>query len=993
MRSWGQEGLDRQERWAGRAGWAVLPFSAVLPVRSQSMSRSIPVALAAALAVAVVLPRAQMRVVPVDEQQGHVALGLTLRHLANVGIVMEATAHPDDEDNGLLVMLNRGQGFRTALVTATRGNGGQNEIGPEIFEALGVLRTEELAALHRFDGAEQYFTRAVDFGFSFSIEETFQKWGRDEITADFVRMIRTIRPDVIFGMSPLGNNGGQHHNASAVISHDAYLLAGDPAKYPEQIKEGLRPWQAKKYYWTQGFGPPNANAAGQDSRLCRINSSVYDELLGRTYSEIGTEARSMHKCQGMAQLLALPGPVVRTYRLVETIIPGQMQQDEKLLTDGIDTSLASLSQFALSPSSVQAGARPPKDLVEGLAAIAAAVQSAQRRFDAGQDDGAVGPLISGLHALRVLRAELRAMALDDAARFEIDFRLRQKEREFQQAIIVANALRIDALSDDGVVVPGQDVKLSLIVANNDGGEVTIRQAKFSGFTGDGACALNQVTGQQGFGGRGGRGRADAPPPVRLSSLKKDVAGRCDVTMKIPANARVSEPYWHRKGEEGRYTFDPDAPFGLPFRPTEFYGEVTLGFPGVPGGPAVEEVFGAVPVQYRYSGDIFSGEKRSDLLIVPALSVRVTPEVAIIPAASLRQPAPSPAAGGAGRGGRRGAPPAGESREVRVTVVNGSPGASESTVSIQLPQGWTSTPAEQPLKLARSDDSQTLRFLVKPPPGTKAGEYRVRAVVKSMGATFDRGYQVIEYPHIRRQHIYDEATATIKVIDVNTLPNLTIGYVMGVGDQVPPAIEQLGARVEFITADDLAWGNLSRFDAIVTGVRAYERRMDLRANNARLLEYVGNGGTVIVQYNKFEFNEAQFGPYPAKVSNDRVTDEHAPVKVLNENSPLLNAPNRINEETWNGWVQERGLYFLDANHDSRYKDLLEIADPFENNPGAKKGALVETQYGKGRWVYVGLGLWRELPAGVDGSYQLLANLISLGKTSSLPSPSGASGRGK
>jgi hypothetical protein len=305
--------------------------------------------------------------------------------------------------------------------------------------------------------------------------------------------------------------------------------------------------------------------------------------------------------------------------------------------------------------------------------------------------------------------------------------------------------------------------------------------------------------------------------------------------------------------------------------------------------------------------------------------------------------------------------------------------------------------EQPLKLARPDEAQTLRFMVKPPLGTKAGAYRVRALVKQGGATYDRGYQVIEYPHIHRQHIYDAATTTIKVIDVNTLPNLTIGYIMGVGDQVPPAIEQLGARVEFIGPEDLAWGNLSRFDAIVTGVRAYERRTDLRANNARLLEYVSNGGTMIVQYNKFEFNDAQYGPYPAKVSNDRVTDEHAPVKVLNENSPLVNAPNRINDETWNGWVQERGLYFLGADHDSRYKDLLEMADPFAYNPGVKKGALVEAQYGKGEWVYVGLGLWRELPAGVDGAYQLLANLVSLGKTSRLQPPAQSSapssGRGR
>src|SRR6266850_784099 len=244
------------------------------------MKRLLLASLCAAVAL-VDVPSAQMRVTPLDDEQGHVALGMALRHLDNTGIFMHTTAHPDDEDNGLLVMLNRGQGFRTTLVTATRGNGGQNEIGPEIFEGLGVLRTEELAALHRFDGAEQYFTRAVDFGFSFSIEETFQKWGRDEITADYVRMIRTIRPDVIFGMSPTGNNGGQHHNASAVISHDAYKLAGDPAKYPEQIREGLRPWQPKKYYWTAGFGPPNANGGGdgETAKLCRINSSVYDELL------------------------------------------------------------------------------------------------------------------------------------------------------------------------------------------------------------------------------------------------------------------------------------------------------------------------------------------------------------------------------------------------------------------------------------------------------------------------------------------------------------------------------------------------------------------------------------------------------------------------------------------------------------------------------------------------------------------------------------------
>src|SRR5215213_7882497 len=212
------------------------------------------------LSALITVPAAQMRVVPLDEEQGHVALGLALRHLSNVGIFMHTTAHPDDENNGLLVMLNRGQGFRTALATATRGNGGQNEIGPEIFEALGVLRTQELAALHRFDGAEQYFTRAVDFGYSFSLEETFEKWGHDEVLGDFVRLIRTIRPDVIAGLSPNGTGGGQHHQASAVLAREAFKAAADPTKFPEQIKEGLRPWQPRKFYFTLGFGGPPALA-------------------------------------------------------------------------------------------------------------------------------------------------------------------------------------------------------------------------------------------------------------------------------------------------------------------------------------------------------------------------------------------------------------------------------------------------------------------------------------------------------------------------------------------------------------------------------------------------------------------------------------------------------------------------------------------------------------------------------------------------------------
>jgi LmbE family N-acetylglucosaminyl deacetylase len=946
-------------------------------------------------------PAAQMRVVPLDDEQGHVALGLVLRHLANTGIFLHTTAHPDDENNGLLVMLNRGQGYRTALATATRGNGGQNEIGPEIFEALGVLRTGELAALHRFDGAEQYFTRAVDFGYSFGIDETFEKWGREEITADYVRLIRMIRPDVIVTLPPTGNAGGQHHMASAVITRDAYKLAGDPTKFPEQIKEGLHPWQPKKLYHLAAFGFPGEPPP--IGKVIRVSSGGYDPLLGKTYNEIGTEARSMHKCQGMGQLLSLPAPstaFAASYQLVETTLPAQMQKDEAALFEGVDSSLQSLARFA--------GGRAPKDLNDGLTVIASAAQASQKAFDTGNDEATLKPLQDGLFAVRVLRRSLRSMPIDDAGKFEIDFRLRQKEGEFQQAVVLAHGIKIEALADDGVVVPGQPVKVNVIVGNRGSGDISVKNVKFDGFqAGDSTCAMTAFSGG-GFFFPGANRRQAAPEPA-MPMVRKDQVAHCEPTLTIPADARVSEPYWHRKGEEGRYAFDADAPFGLPMRPSPFYVQVTL---ALAGG---EEVIQGLPVQHRYEGDIFSGEKRSGLLVVPAFSVRVTPQVAIVPDSAIRSTPPrrttlrtdgrttqgaeatrpAPNGGGAGRGqaGRpataappasvRVAPPADAptaEREIRVTVLNDTTGAADTSVKLLLPQGWSATPGEQPVKFARPDESQTVRFLLKPSSSVSAGEFHVKAIVSAGGGEFARGFEVIEYPHISRYHIYDEAEATLKVINVRTPSDLLIGYVMGVGDQVPSAIEQLGAKVQMLTAEDLAWGDLSHFNAIVTGVRAYERRDDLRANNSRLLDYVFKGGTLIVQYNKFEFNEAEYGPYPAKVSANRITDENAPVQVVDAHSPLLTRPNEIGEAAWKNWVQERGTYFLADDKDSRYHDVVQMEDNFPYNKGVKTGALVDASYGKGHWVYVGLGLWRQLPVGTDGAYQILANLISLGKAS-------------
>jgi hypothetical protein len=311
------------------------------------------------------------------------------------------------------------------------------------------------------------------------------------------------------------------------------------------------------------------------------------------------------------------------------------------------------------------------------------------------------------------------------------------------------------------------------------------------------------------------------------------------------------------------------------------------------------------------------------------------------------------------------------------VVNDTKGPVDNVIKLEVPVGWSASPLQQDIKFTREDEAQTVRFQVVPASTVAPGVYHLKASVAAAGGENRRGYQVIEYPHIRRQHIYHDADVTMKVLDVRTAPNLTVGYIMGAGDEVPIAIEQLGAKVELLQHDDLAWGDLSRFGTIVTGVRAYEQRDDLIANNSRLLDYVRNGGTLIVQYNRDAFNAAQYGPYPAVVTGERVTDENAPVTILAPNDPIFNLPNKITDATWRGWIQERGIQFL-GDRDTRYRDLVQLEDPFPNNKGIKKGALVDATYGKGRWVYVGLGIWRELSVGVDGAYALLANLISIGK---------------
>ena len=854
---------------------------------------------------------AQLRPQPVAELPGDASLRLMLRKLGSSATFMQATAHPDDEDNALLAMLGHGQGMRTVLVSATRGDGGQNEIGPELFQALGVLRTEELLAVHRFDGAEQYFTRAIDFGFSFSVEETFEKWGREEIVGDFVRHIRAVRPDVVVGFLCGGEGGGQHHQAAARLTAEAFTAAADPSKYPEQIREGLRPWQARRVFCTDmsSFGPPRAGAEGPPDVLA-VDTSRYDSLLGRTYAELGLEARSMHKCQGTSQLLLLPGQSQnRRYRLVNTasgahdVAPGSM-------FEGIDTTLGGLTRFA---PALESTVKPALD------DVARQLKSAEAALDAGGASAAVPPLAAGLAAVRALRARLEPSAA--SAAYEVDFRLAQKEAQFQEALLLAAGVRLEALAADGLVVQGQHVPVTAYASNHAAAPMTVRAVRFAA------------------GGENGAACAGLVSPGRAFVCKGEI--------DVPEGEGFTSPYWRPRTDAARYDFDPGVPFGVPFTPTPFTATFDLSLAGA-------DLSAVRPVEYRYD-NLVAGEKRMELQVVPPFAVTVAPGIAVVPAGS------------------------GARRRIDVAVTNQVAASGTATVSLEVPGGWAAEPASAPVTFAREDEQVTVSFALVPPRRAEVGEYHVGAMVQSDRAPAVRstvGYEVVEYPHIHRRHVVHSAATRVKVIDVTVASGLRVGYIMGVGDQVPSALEQLGAEVHLITPAELASGDLSRYDAIVTGVRAYERRADLRASNHRLLAYAENGGTVLVQYNKFEFNAAQYGPYPARVSSNRVTDENAPVEILVPDHPVFNRPNRIGPAAWTGWVQERGLYFL-GERDPRFVDLVRLQDPFPFNAGPKTGALVEARVGKGRWIYIGLGLWRQLPAGTDGAYQLMANLLSLG----------------
>jgi len=916
------------------------------------MSRRIVQSTLSAAVMAAVMfalsPPVATQVTPLPLDMGPVGLGLALRHLPNDGSVLYVTAHPDDENNGVLVALNRGRGLKTSLLTVTRGDGGQNEIGPELFQAIGILRTEELAAVHRFDGADQYFTRAFEFGYSFSVEETFEKWGKEEILRDVVEVIRRTRPDVILTMNRDGQSGGQHHMGSARLAQEAFRVAADPTRFPEQIAAGLRPWQPRKVYQAGGGNPGGGDAlsaaggAAPPQRPVRVPTGEFDPLLGMSWAQLGQRARSMHLCQGMGQMDTRPGEAGGSFSLYDS--EPRVTGTEDDILEGIDTTVRRLARFAAG----QESAVPT--LARDLDAIYATSRSAIDAFDLKAPHRTLPHLARGLGQVRALRAAVAASTLNADARAELVWRLDRKAQDFMKALQLAQGVVVHVNAPDGNVVRGQTFEVSAQVFN----------------TGPEPMSVDEVTLHVPQGWTATRTQG-APGPLGYNE-----AATLIYSVTVGPNARYSQPYWKRVPGVDRYDIEIPEHHLLPWSPPDVTATVryTAG-----GASATIES----PAYYRYDGPWVGGEKQKVINIVPNLSVKLSPSIAVVPLAA-----------------------GGQKKEFRVSVLNNATTGSAVRVSLETPAGWTVEPASTTLNFSVEEEEMSAQFFVTPPARVTPGEATIRAVAVRGDETFREGYQVIAYNHIQTRHLFHPAASQVKMIDVTLPPNRHVGYVMGSGDEVADAIRQLGATVTMLSPEDVAFGDLSKYTTIVLGIRAYEKRPDVRAYNQRLFDFARNGGHLVVQYNKTAMNQLGGGqagpppgmftggggrgggrgsappaspyvPYPGGITSNRVTVEETPIRILEDGTAELTQPNRITAADFDNWVQERGLYFFGAN-DPRYTDILAATDPWPNNPGEKKGMLTVAKIGDGTWTYVGLGLWRQLPAGVPGAYRILANLI-------------------
>jgi LmbE family N-acetylglucosaminyl deacetylase len=898
---------------------------------------------------------------PLPFDRGSVGLSQTLQKLHTRASLAMITAHPDDEDGGMLTYESRGQGVDTTLLTLNRGEGGQNVMTGDYWDQLGTLRTQELLAAGNYYGVHQYWTRVADFGFSKTIEEALKTWGEERVLYDVVRVIRMQRPLVVTSVFA-GNvsDGHGQHQVAGYMAQRAYAMAGDPKVFPDQIKAGLMPWSPLKVYarvpfarvsekgiydYATGHYAPvrfrnyvdNTWIEGVPSTTVEIPSGNYDPVLGLSYMQLSRQGLNEQKTQNGGVAIPLPRAFSTPYHLYASRVSASAK--EKTFFDGIDTTLTGIASYA--PKDQQAAWR------EKLNALNTTVESAIHEFNAANPAAIAPVLAKGLSQVNALLDELAKSKLPADDCYNMTHELKLKQQQFNLALqqslgltMMANTIegsgapaRVGPFGDmstqlptSQTVVPGTKVGVAVHVADQGTQPVVLSEVKVISEAGDGFTMT----------------------PRSSASHQLAPGGTTDeiLDVAVPRTAELTRPYFSRPNlEQSYYNINDPRYLNLPTRPYPLLATATVNYHDV-----AITLSGVVQTVDRVNGQ---GPVLEPLLIAPAISLSVSPYAGVVALNNA-------------------------SIELHVEVHSSVKGPAKGTVRLDLPAGWKSTPEVADFATRREGEDQNLTFRVQPQ-NVETKPYIITAVAEFNGQKFTQGFQTVGYPGLRPYPHYRPATYRATAVDVKTAPDLKIGYVMGTGDDVATSLDDIGIHPTMLSAGEIASADLSHYDAIVLGIRAYAARPELRTFNNRLLEYVHNGGTVIVQYQTQEYDH-NYGPYPLSLSSDpeKVVEEDNKVQILVPNDPVLNWPNKITTADFDHWVEERGHGFM-RSWDPHYVALTEMHDT-DQDP--QKGGLLYARYGKGAYVYLSYAFFRQMPDGVPGSFRIMANLLSMAKNPGL-----------
>jgi LmbE family N-acetylglucosaminyl deacetylase len=898
------------------------------------------------------------------QDRGADGLAQTLRKLDTWASLMMIVAHPDDEDGGMLTLESRGAGVRTSMLTLNRGEGGQNAMSGESYDALGLIRTNELLLADQYSGTEQFFTRVADYGFSKTREEALGQWGHDRVLCDVVREVRIQRPLVLASVFT-GNitDGHGQHQVAGEMAQEAFTAAADPQVCPDQIAAGLRPWKPLKVYEREPFFAATSKGIfdyatnqwspvrfydyvtkqwnkGFPSTDLQIPEGTWDPILGESYLQMARTGWSEQKSQNGGGTLPLPGPFSIGYHRYGSNVPDE-GKDASFFT-GIDTSLPGLASLAHSGDTAFLSA--------GLRQIQQQVAAARSGDLPGHPEKIAPELATGYKLAQQLieAVDTSSLSADDKA--NVVHELKIKLAQFNTALAQALGLQVNALvmprtatganaappigpeETPATVTPGSEIDVRVHVTSaipwgpsDQSLQLTRTSLETQGL--DHSSEPWQIT------------RIGAPGLDTVSSSSGDAIFR----VYIPRGAQLTRPYFTRPNlEQPYYNIEDPRWIDQPFAPYPLAGWAEFRYDGV-----TIRVGQVVQTVHRVHG---IGGVYQPLAVVPQISVNLAAEAGVVLPGTTTIP-------------------------FSVTVGNQQQSNAAGTLHLELPDGWTAEPGEISFQLG-PETAQDFRFTLHPSQLADKN-YEIRAIAQTGNNRFAEGFTTVGYPGLRPYYLYRPASYRLRSVDVKLPPALKIGYIMGTGDEVPQALAEIGVEPHLLTPIDLAQGDLSDYDAIVVGIRAYSSRSDLTAATPRLLEYVRNGGTMLVQYQSIQFP----APYPLTLGRnpEKVVNESDPVTLLDPGNRLFTWPNRITSADFDGWVEERGHSFL-GSWSSQYTPLTAVHDPGQD---PQRGGLLVAHDGKGTWIYMAYAVYRQLPEAVPGAYRLLANLISASKNPARP----------